>query len=79
MMVQAEDAPLFSKVQVLVMSVEVHAARRQFIGDPAIEKYALKPLKQYLRFVAIQNVEDGKEQTPALDDFDGREIEADDG
>jgi hypothetical protein len=38
-----------------------------------------KPLKWYLRFVAIQNVEDGEEQPPALDDFDDPEIEADDG
>jgi hypothetical protein len=53
MMTQAEDAPLFSKGQVIVMSVEVHAAHRQFIGEPAIEKYVLKPLKWYLRFVAI--------------------------
>jgi hypothetical protein len=61
------------------MSVKVHAAHRQFIGDPAIEKYVLTPLKQYLQFVVIQNVEDGEEQPPALDDFDGPEIEADDG
>jgi hypothetical protein len=79
MMAQAEDAPLFRKGQVLIMSVEVHAVPRQVIGDPAIEKYVLKPLKRYLRFVAIQNVEDGEEQLPALDDFDRPEIEADDG
>jgi hypothetical protein len=30
----------------------------------------LKPLKRYLPFVAIQNLEDGEEQPPALDDFD---------
>jgi hypothetical protein len=35
MMVQVEDAPLFSKGQVFVMSVEVHAANLQFISDPA--------------------------------------------
>jgi hypothetical protein len=39
----------------------------------------LKPLKWYLRFVAIQNIEEGEEQPPALDDFDGPEIEAEDG
>jgi hypothetical protein len=48
------------------------------LPDPAIEKYVLKPLKRYLRFVAIQNVEDRKEQPLVLDDFDGPEIEADD-
>jgi hypothetical protein len=79
MMAQVEDAPLFSKGQVLVMSIEVHAAHRQFTGDPAIEKYVLKPLKWYLPFVAMQNVEDGEEQPPTLNDFDGPEIEADDG
>jgi hypothetical protein len=45
MMAQVEEAPLFSKGQVLVMSIEVHAAHRQFIGEPAIEKYVLKRLK----------------------------------
>jgi hypothetical protein len=44
-----------------------------------MEKYVLKPAKRYLRFVAIQNVEDEEEQPPALDDFDGPEIEADHG
>jgi hypothetical protein len=79
MMAKVEDAPLFGKEQVLVMSVKVHAAHRQFIGDPVIEKYVLKPRKRYLRFVAIQNIEDGAEPPPALDDFGGHEIEVDDG
>jgi hypothetical protein len=58
------------------MIVEVNAAHQQFISDPAVEKYVLKPVKRYLRFVAVQNVE---EQSPALDDFDGPEIEVDNG
>jgi hypothetical protein len=77
-MAQVEDAPVFSKGQMLVVSVEVHAAHREFIGDPAIKKYVLKPLTRYLRFVIIQNLEDGEEQPLTLDDFDGPEIEADD-
>jgi transposase len=70
MMAHAEDREIFRVGEQEAFMVEVHVAHPQYIGDPAIQRTVLKPMKLYLRFVAKEDLQVAEEPPPALDDCD---------